>query len=101
MLVQGALWTLIAFDVTGIFGQMLARYALDLGVMKPASRTQESEADYIGLLMMAGACYDPQEAVGVWKRMKKVEETQPGIPEFMSTHPSVSLLAPQLSFVAI
>jgi predicted Zn-dependent protease len=52
----------------------------------PNSRTQEAEADHIGLFMMAEACYDPQEAVAFWERMKKAEQFQP--PEFLSTHPS-------------
>ncbi|KIX05869.1 uncharacterized protein Z518_03842 [Rhinocladiella mackenziei CBS 650.93] len=52
----------------------------------PNSRTQEAEADHIGLLMMAEACYNPREAVAFWERMKKSEQLQP--PQFLSTHPS-------------
>ncbi|MBV35738.1 MAG: hypothetical protein CMP47_09865 [Rickettsiales bacterium] len=52
----------------------------------PHSRTQETEADHIGLLMMAEACYDPREAVGFWERMRKAEQYEP--PQFLSTHPS-------------
>lgn len=78
----------MSLDVTGFFGNVLARWALDLGVARPASRRQESEADYIGLIMMAEACYDPKAAVLVWQRMLKSEELEGSIPEFMSTHPS-------------
>ncbi|KAK5226772.1 metalloendopeptidase [Exophiala xenobiotica] len=52
----------------------------------PHSRTQETEADHIGLLMMAEACYDPREAVAFWERMRKAEQYEP--PQFLSTHPS-------------
>jgi len=51
------------------------------------SRQCELEADYIGLLMMSRACYNPDKAVDLWKRMEKmVNKLQP--PEFLSTHPS-------------
>jgi predicted Zn-dependent protease len=52
----------------------------------PFSRRMEVEADYIGLLLMARACYDPKEAIGVWQRMEASEGKNP--PAFMSTHPS-------------
>ena len=55
----------------------------------PASRQQESEADYIGLMMMAKSCYNPEAAVGVWQRMQEAE-AKGGVPQWMSTHPSVS-----------
>jgi predicted Zn-dependent protease len=61
---------------------------LQFGIAMPASRKQESEADYIGLMMMAKSCYDPSAAIGVWQRMEEAEKH--GIPEWMSTHPSVS-----------
>jgi predicted Zn-dependent protease len=57
------------------------------GVMLPFSRYQESEADHLGLVFMAIAGYDPNEAVEVWKRMSQMKEGQ-APPEFLSTHPS-------------
>ncbi len=57
------------------------------GVMLPFSRLQESEADHLGLVFMAIAGYDPNEAVEVWKRMAQMKEGQ-APPEFLSTHPS-------------
>jgi predicted Zn-dependent protease len=57
------------------------------GVMLPFSRLQESEADHLGLVFMAIAGYDPNEAVEVWKRMAEMKEGQ-APPEFLSTHPS-------------
>lgn len=60
-----------------------ARY----GLVLPFSRDHESEADRVGLLLAAAACYDPREAIGLWQRMG--EASGGGAPlEFMSTHPS-------------
>ncbi|KAI1466023.1 peptidase family M48-domain-containing protein [Daldinia caldariorum] len=61
---------------------------LDLLFSRPMGRVQESEADYIGLMMMAEACYDPREAVRFWKRMERAQQEEP--PEWLSTHPSSS-----------
>ncbi|MEK6603920.1 MAG: M48 family metallopeptidase, partial [Nitrospirota bacterium] len=58
---------------------------VNVGVMLPFSRSHESEADYVGLLLAAQAGYDPHEAVHVWERMGQLSKGQP--PEFLSTHP--------------
>lgn len=67
---------LVAFGVGAQYGALL-----------PFSRTQESEADHLGLVFMAMAGYDPNAAVSFWQRMS---ENKGGAapPEFMSTHPS-------------
>ncbi|RPB25629.1 hypothetical protein L211DRAFT_768425, partial [Terfezia boudieri ATCC MYA-4762] len=66
----------------GGFGRIL----MDLVYLRPQSRKQEAEADYIGLMMLAQACYNPQEAPRLWQRMSAVETVSP--PQFLSTHPA-------------
>lgn len=71
--------------------------AYGVGVALPFNRKQESEADLIGLRLMAKAGYDPHEAVKFWERMsgcprkligKLCFRSGAAIPEFLSTHPS-------------
>jgi predicted Zn-dependent protease len=62
------------------------KYLIDRFLCMPASRKQEVEADYIGLMMMAQGCYEPQAAIDFWARMEKIEDQ--GLPQILSTHPS-------------
>ncbi len=58
------------------------------GVLLPYSRLQESEADMLGLDLMAKAGFDPRESTQLWANMSRADQGQP--PEFLSTHPSHS-----------
>ena len=56
------------------------------GMMLPFSRKHESEADYMGLVFMTIAKYNPDVAVGFWQKMASAGSAK--VPEIMSTHPS-------------
>ena len=78
----------IAGSVLGLSqGQtQLAGLAGDLGISRPHSRTQETEADLMGLELMARAGYDPNAAVSLWRKMQSAGgRGEP--PQFLSTHP--------------
>ena len=68
----------VAANVYGIGAQY--------GLMLPFSRKHESEADYMGLVFMTMAKYNPDVALNFWKKMSA--SSQGKVPEFMSTHPS-------------
>ncbi len=57
-----------------------------LGVLLPYSRTQEYEADHIGLILMSIAGYDPHAALSFWEKMAQNSKNKPTL-EFLSTHP--------------
>ncbi|MFH1501499.1 MAG: M48 family metallopeptidase [Candidatus Eisenbacteria bacterium] len=69
---------------------LMAAYGLGatVGVLMPYSRQHESEADRIGLTLMAIAGYDPRAAIPLWERMDEAGGQRP--PEFLSTHPEPS-----------
>jgi predicted Zn-dependent protease len=56
------------------------------GVLLPFGRTQETEADTIGINLMAKAGFNPEQSVELWKNMAAASKGAP--PEFLSTHPS-------------
>jgi len=58
-----------------------------VGVLLPWGRAQESEADHLGLILMAKAGYDPRASLDLWKRMAGASKGQRP-PEFLSTHPA-------------
>src|SRR5271155_4555389 len=65
--------TSLLFDVSGSFASSVVNLILSL----PNSRAQEAEADYLGVLMMAESCYDPNAAVEFWSRMKQAGKGAP------------------------
>ncbi|WP_299124762.1 M48 family metallopeptidase [uncultured Winogradskyella sp.] len=70
----------------GIFNQSYGVVSNVAGML-PFSRGHETEADKIGVILMAIAGYNPDEAAELWKRMKANSGGQ-APPEFLSTHPS-------------
>lgn len=80
----------ISLALYTIFGSaQLGDVLISMGLRLPASREMETEADRVGLMMMAEACFRPDAAVSFWQRML-VMEKQKGdwVPELLSTHPA-------------
>ena len=68
-------------------GRATGMDVLQLGIMNPFGRKQESEADYLGLIFSSLSGYNIKEAVYLWERMKEANKGKEP-PQFMSTHPS-------------
>ena len=60
-----------------------------IGIMNPFSRTQETEADYLGMIFASLSGFDIRETKKLWERMKEANKGKEP-PQFMSTHPSSS-----------
>ena len=58
----------------------------NVGAILPYSRKHEYEADYMGMIFMAKAGYDPRAAISFWKKFQNASKTS-GIDEYLSTHP--------------
>src|SRR5690606_33834213 len=67
--------------------QQMVMAAMGYGYLLPYARKHETEADEVGLMLAAAACFDPREAVPLWERMGQGAGGQ-APPEFASTHPS-------------
>jgi predicted Zn-dependent protease len=67
--------------------QQMVMAAMGYGYLLPYARKHETEADVVGLMLAAAACYDPHEAVPLWERMSAASGGQ-APPEFSSTHPN-------------
>jgi predicted Zn-dependent protease len=65
-------------------------------VMRPFAREQESEADHVGLLLMAKAGFDPQAAVAFWTTLQSAS-AKTHMPELLSVHPTDEVRIKQLN----
>jgi predicted Zn-dependent protease len=76
-------------QVNRVTGMNTVGLLSQIGIMNPFSRTQESEADYLGMIFASLSGYDVRETKKLWERMKESNKGKEP-PEFMSTHPSSS-----------
>ena len=76
-------------QVNRVTGMNTVGLLSQIGIMNPFSRTQESEADYLGMIFSSLSGYDIRETKELWKRMKESNKGKEPA-EFMSTHPSSS-----------
>ncbi|HLT44143.1 MAG TPA: M48 family metallopeptidase [Luteimonas sp.] len=67
--------------------QQMIMAAMGYGYLLPYARKHESQADEVGLMLAAAACFDPRESVPLWERMSAASGGQ-AQPEFSSTHPN-------------
>jgi predicted Zn-dependent protease len=73
------------FGLSSTGTQALAQ-AAQLAVTLPYSRSNETDADLVGIELAARAGYDPRAALAVWQKMSAVAKSQP--PQMLSTHPA-------------
>jgi predicted Zn-dependent protease len=76
-------------DVNRVTGMNTVGLLSQIGIMNPFSRTQETEADYLGMIFASLSGYDIRETKKLWQRMKEANKGKEP-PQFMSTHPSSS-----------
>jgi len=74
-------------QVNRVTGMNTVGLLSQIGIMNPFSRTQESEADYLGMIFASLSGHDIRETKKLWIRMKASRKGKE-ISEFMSTHPS-------------
>lgn len=86
--VVGAVADVAVTAATGIDTQGLMSATTDLIASKPFSRSQETEADEVGIMLMAKSGYNPQFAPKLWQKMSQAGGSK-GLAIF-STHPSDS-----------
>jgi Zn-dependent protease with chaperone function len=79
----------ILSDINRTTGMNTVGLLSQIGIMNPFSRTQESEADYLGMIFASLSGFDVRETKKLWERMRENNKDKEP-PQFMSTHPSSS-----------
>ncbi|MDA7583193.1 M48 family metallopeptidase [Candidatus Pelagibacter sp.] len=83
-------------QVNRVTGMNTVGLLSQIGIMNPFSRTQETEADYLGMIFASLSGFDVRETKKLWERMKEINKGKEP-PQFMSTHPSSSKRIKDLS----
>lgn len=91
----GLLWAFLPSDVTALITQYIADKFLKFLFQLPYSRQLEREADYVGIMLAARACFDVRCSIPFWKRMNDTEGNYQ-VPEILSTHPTSETRASDL-----
>ena len=87
--VAGVAQEVLATRIGSDGSSMVVGLAKDWGLDKPYSRSAETEADEVGLFLMAKSGYNPEAAPGLWDKMQKASTGSQGIlDKLSSTHPS-------------
>ena len=96
-----AIWLVIPSDVVSYAIHKLFRGSKTLLLSNPYSRKLELEADQVGLMLAAKACYDPEQAIKIWTHLPMYNESD-HVQEYLDTHPcnekrlhQLTLLLPQ------
>jgi predicted Zn-dependent protease len=76
-------------NINKVTGMNTVGLLSQIGIMNPFSRTQETEADYLGMIFASLSGFDIRETKKLWERMKEANKGKEP-PQFMSTHPSSS-----------
>jgi len=74
-------------QVNRVTGMNTVGLLSQIGIMNPFSRTQETEADYLGMIFASLSGFDIRETKKLWERMKEANKGKEP-PQFMNTHPS-------------
>ena len=83
-------------QVNQVTGMNTVGLLSQIGLMNPFNRTQESEADYLGMIFSSLSGYDIRETKKLWERMRESKKGKE-ISEFMSTHPASATRIKNLS----
>lgn len=87
-------WAFLPTDLTAAIGQLVADRLLKFTFELPYSRDLEREADHVGLMFAAKACFDVRYSPVFWRRMGFANPEI--VPEFLSTHPANESRAQEL-----